>query len=94
MSRKQQLRELQLAEAILETRHKRLQQVASSRLDHLRQLHPAWVVTAGFFAGVVTHRAGRWALRAGLASSLLGPGFRLLRAATGHWFADIGGSPR
>lgn len=94
MSRKQQLRELQLAEEALEGRRDLLYRAARSRLDHLRRLHPAWLLGGGFIAGIVTHRVGVWAGGSAMASSLLVSGLRLSRLAAGNLFADFGGLGR
>ncbi|TCO77567.1 hypothetical protein [Chromatocurvus halotolerans] len=90
MSRKQQLRELQSAEAVLEERRLKLHRAARSRRDHLQRVHPAWLLAVGFTTGVVTHRVGVWAGASGMVSSLLVSGLRLARIAAGSVFADIG----
>lgn len=89
MSRKQQLRQLQSAEAVLEDRRLVLHRVARSRRDQLQRMHPAWLLAVGVTAGVVTHRLGVWAGASGMVSSLLVSGLRLARVAAGSLFADI-----
>lgn len=90
MSRKQQLRELQSAEAVLENRRLMLHGAVRSRHDHLQRVHPAWLLAVGFTAGVVTHRVSVWAGASGMVSSLLVSGLRLARIAAGGLFSDIG----
>ncbi|MDO8862275.1 hypothetical protein Q6D67_11225 [Haliea sp. E1-2-M8] len=57
MKRKQQIRELQFAEAELVARRQLLQQSAQQRLDQLRALGPYWLIGGGFVAGVLVQRA-------------------------------------
>ncbi|GEM_PF-1371435 len=90
MSRQQQLRELQSAEAALDERRVMLHSAARSRRQHLQRVHPAWLLAVGFTAGFVTHRVGVLAGGSGMLSSLLVSGLRVARGAAGSVFADIG----
>ncbi|MEQ8800491.1 hypothetical protein [Haliea sp.] len=56
MGRKQQIRELQIAEAEVVLCRQQLQQCARQRIDHLRALGPYWLIGGGLVAGVVVQR--------------------------------------
>ncbi len=56
MNRKQQIRELQIAEAELVARRQQLQQSARQRVDQLRALGPYWLIGGGLIAGVLVQR--------------------------------------
>lgn len=56
MGRKQQIRELQMAEAELALQRQQLWRCARQRLDHLRALGPYWLIGGGLVAGVVVQR--------------------------------------
>lgn len=58
MGRRQQIHELQAAEAELASRRQLLRQSARQRVDYLRVLGPYWLIGGGFVAGFVTQRFG------------------------------------
>ncbi len=79
MKRRQQLRELEAAEAECAERRLALRQSAGARVDDLRYIHPGWLIAIGVASGAIVHQCAGAITRQGLGSSLLASAFRLGR---------------
>lgn|SRR5690554_1195556 len=84
--RRQLIRELQAAEARLETQWQQVLENGEARVEYLRRTHPAWLIGGGFAAGVVAERMLAVLAGSALASLLVSSGLRLWPVLSGITF--------